>query len=286
VRARKTSRPMRPKPLIATLTPMGISSCFCRVRGYSRHPPAQVNRKVPSGRPGGEKTLREPGRAYNTPHAWRGDSRPMTRRSPAFRPSPGPRPIPLELFERRWIGSDEFHSTRRASRWPTSARSSARGEAARRVQAPDALRPGSIPTTREPPAQGGRRTPCGKRGRHQSPAPKATRRCSSRADRVSRGRLLRDGSSTCPVELLNGHYLPLYGERGPAQARPGLERRDGFEWARPSPGLAKGAPCPATPCSTSHHDLSQPRFALREEVFLYASRRTALRGRSSHCGPT
>jgi len=85
-----------------------------------------------------------------------------------------------------------------------------------------------------------------------------------RADRISRGRLLRDGLDV-PVELLNGYIFRCSGEQllKLGQAWSGRGR---FDWA----GLKAGEIAPET-LSTVHQDLSQSRLSLREEVFLFAS---------------
>jgi hypothetical protein len=88
-----------------------------------------------------------------------------------------------------------------------------------------------------------------------------------RADRVSRGRLLRD-SLDVPVELMNGHIFHATGE-GLLKLGQAWTGRGRFEWAGLA-GLAKGAVAPDT-LSTLHHDLSQSRLSLREEVFLFSS---------------
>jgi hypothetical protein len=88
-----------------------------------------------------------------------------------------------------------------------------------------------------------------------------------RADRISRGRLLRDGLEV-PVELLNGYIFRTTGE-GLLKLGQAWSGRDRFEWAGLS-GLAKG-PVPPDTLSTIHHDLSQSRLSLREEVFLFAA---------------
>src|SRR2546422_1418393 len=88
-----------------------------------------------------------------------------------------------------------------------------------------------------------------------------------RADRVSRGRLLRDGLDV-PVELLNGYIFRASGD-GLLKLGQAWKGRDRFEWAGLS-GLAKG-PLPPDTLSTLHHDLSQSRPSLREELFLFAS---------------
>jgi hypothetical protein len=88
-----------------------------------------------------------------------------------------------------------------------------------------------------------------------------------RADRVSRGRLLRDGLEV-PVELLNGYIFRTSGE-GLLKLGQAWSGRDRFEWAALS-GLAKG-PVPHDTLSTIHHDLSQSRLSLREETFLFAA---------------
>jgi len=85
-----------------------------------------------------------------------------------------------------------------------------------------------------------------------------------RADRISRGRLLRDGIDV-PVELLNGYIFKVSGE-GLLKLGQTLSGRGRFEWA----GLTKGALPPET-LSAAHEDLSQSRLSLREEVFLFAS---------------
>ncbi|MBI3857232.1 MAG: hypothetical protein HY293_16220 [Planctomycetes bacterium] len=88
-----------------------------------------------------------------------------------------------------------------------------------------------------------------------------------RADRVSRGRLLRDGLDA-PVELLNGSLFRTSGEAllKLGQAWSGRGR---FDWAGLA-GLPKGAVDNDT-LSTVQHDLSQSRLSLREESFLYSS---------------
>jgi hypothetical protein len=88
-----------------------------------------------------------------------------------------------------------------------------------------------------------------------------------RADRVSRGRLLRDGLDV-PVELLNGYIFRTTGE-GLIKLGQAWSGRDRFEWAGLA-GLPKG-PTPHDMLSTIHHDLSQLRLSLREELFLFAS---------------
>lgn len=88
-----------------------------------------------------------------------------------------------------------------------------------------------------------------------------------RADRVSKGRLLRDGLDV-PVELLNGYIFRTTGE-GLLKLGAAWSGRDRFEWAGLT-GLAKG-PTPHDTLSTIHHDLSQLRLSLREELFLFAS---------------
>src|SRR6185295_15332767 len=93
-----------------------------------------------------------------------------------------------------------------------------------------------------------------------------------RADRVSRGRLLRDGLDV-PVELLNGHIFRTSGD-GLLKLGQAWSGRGRFEWAGLA-GVAKGA-VPADTLSTVHHDLSQSRLSLREEVFLFASQEDGL----------
>jgi hypothetical protein len=88
-----------------------------------------------------------------------------------------------------------------------------------------------------------------------------------RADRVSRGRLLRDGLDA-PVELLNGHLFRTSGD-GLLKLGQAWSGRGRFEWAGLS-DVAKG-PVPQDTLSTIHHDLSQSRLSLREEVFLFSS---------------
>jgi len=88
-----------------------------------------------------------------------------------------------------------------------------------------------------------------------------------RADRVSRGRLLRDGLDA-PVELLNGYIFRTSGE-GLLKLGQAWSGRDRFEWAGLA-GLAKGA-TPQDMLSTVHLDLSQSRLSLREELFTFAS---------------
>jgi hypothetical protein len=88
-----------------------------------------------------------------------------------------------------------------------------------------------------------------------------------RADRVSRGRLLRDGLDA-PVDLLNGYIFKTGGE-GLLKLGQAWSGRDRFEWAGLA-GLAKGA-APQDMLSTLHHDLSQSKLSLREELFTFAS---------------
>ncbi len=85
-----------------------------------------------------------------------------------------------------------------------------------------------------------------------------------RADRISRGRLLRDGLDVA-VELLNGYIFKVSGE-GLLKLGQAWSGRGRFEWA----GLTKSSLPPET-LSAVHEDLSQSRLSLREEVFLYAS---------------
>lgn len=85
-----------------------------------------------------------------------------------------------------------------------------------------------------------------------------------RADRVSRGRLLKDGVDV-PVELLNGYIFKTSGE-GLLKLGQAWSGRGRFDWA----GLTKGATSPETLTSV-HQDLSQIRMSLREEQFLFAS---------------
>ena len=89
-----------------------------------------------------------------------------------------------------------------------------------------------------------------------------------RADRVSRGRLLRDGLDA-PVELLNGHIFRTTGE-GLLKLGQSWSGRGRFEWAGLA-GLPKGDAVPHDTLSTVHHDLSQSRLSLREELFLFSS---------------
>lgn len=93
-----------------------------------------------------------------------------------------------------------------------------------------------------------------------------------RADRVSRGRLLRDGLDT-PVELLNGHIFRASGE-GLLKLGQNWNGRGRLEWAGLA-GLDKG-PIPHDTLSTVHHDLTQSRLSLREELFLYSSQEDGL----------
>jgi len=93
-----------------------------------------------------------------------------------------------------------------------------------------------------------------------------------RADRVSRGRLLRDGLDV-PVELLNGHIFKASGD-GLLKLGAAWSGRGRFEWAGLA-GLPKG-PVAADTVSTVHHDLSQSRLSLREEVFLFSSQEDGL----------
>jgi len=88
-----------------------------------------------------------------------------------------------------------------------------------------------------------------------------------RADRVSRGRLLRDGLDV-PVELLNGYIFRTTGD-GLLKLGQAWSGRDRFEWAALG-GLPKGPVAPDL-LSTLHHDLSQSRLSLREEVFLFSA---------------
>lgn len=88
-----------------------------------------------------------------------------------------------------------------------------------------------------------------------------------RADRVSRGRLLRDGLDV-PVELLDGHIFRTTGE-GLLKLGQAWSGRDRFEWAGLS-GLPKGPVSPDTLTSVQQ-DLAQQRLSIKEEVFLFAS---------------
>jgi len=85
-----------------------------------------------------------------------------------------------------------------------------------------------------------------------------------RADRISRGRLLRDGLDV-PVELLNGYIFRTTGDAllKLGQAWSGRHR---FDWA----GLTKG-PIPPETLTAVHRDLSQSRLSLREEQLLFAA---------------
>src|SRR6185295_12457350 len=85
-----------------------------------------------------------------------------------------------------------------------------------------------------------------------------------RADRISRGRLLKDGLDV-PVELLNGYIFKTSGE-GLLKLGQAWSGRGRFDWA----GLTKGNLPPETLTSV-HQDLSQIRLSLREEQFLFAS---------------
>jgi hypothetical protein len=85
-----------------------------------------------------------------------------------------------------------------------------------------------------------------------------------RSDRISRGRLLRDGLDV-PVELLNGYIFKVAGE-GLLKLGQAWSGRGRFEWA----GLTRSALAPET-LSSVHQDLAQSRLSLREEVFLFAS---------------
>jgi len=93
-----------------------------------------------------------------------------------------------------------------------------------------------------------------------------------RADRVSRGRLLRDGLDV-PVDLLNGHIFRTTGE-GLLKLGQAWSGRGRFEWAGLA-GIGKEA-VPHDTLSTLHHDLSQSRLSLREEVFLFSSQEDGL----------
>jgi hypothetical protein len=93
-----------------------------------------------------------------------------------------------------------------------------------------------------------------------------------RADRVSRGRLLKDGLDA-PVELLNGHLFRTTGE-GLLKLGQSWSGRGRLEWAGLA-GLPKGPIAPDT-LSTAHQDLSQSRLSLREELFLYSSQEDGL----------
>lgn len=85
-----------------------------------------------------------------------------------------------------------------------------------------------------------------------------------RADRISRGRLLKDGLDV-PVELLNGFIFKTSGE-SLLKLGAAWSGRGRFDWA----GLAKGAASPET-LSSVHRDLTQVRLSLREEQFLFAA---------------
>jgi len=85
-----------------------------------------------------------------------------------------------------------------------------------------------------------------------------------RADRISRGRLLRDGLDI-PVELVNGYIFRTTGDAllKLGQAWSGRHR---FDWA----ALTKG-PIPPEILTAVHRDLSQCRLSLREEQLLFAA---------------
>ena len=89
-----------------------------------------------------------------------------------------------------------------------------------------------------------------------------------RADRVSRGRLLRDGLDV-PVELLNGSIFRIYRRRA-AQARPGLERPRPLRVGRPR-GPPQGRPPRRDALARSITTWRSSRLSLREEVFLFSS---------------
>src|SRR5262249_22977776 len=90
-----------------------------------------------------------------------------------------------------------------------------------------------------------------------------------RADRISRGRLLRDGLDV-PVELEHGTLFRTEGEQllKLGQAWSGRGR---FEWA----GLSRGPIAPET-LSAVQQDLAQSRLSLREEQFLFSSQEDGL----------
>jgi hypothetical protein len=93
-----------------------------------------------------------------------------------------------------------------------------------------------------------------------------------RADRVSRGRLLRDGLDV-PVELLNGSVFRTSGE-GLLKLGQAWSGRGRLEWAGLA-GLPNGEIAPDL-LSTVQHDLAQARLSLREELFLYSSQEDGL----------
>jgi hypothetical protein len=93
-----------------------------------------------------------------------------------------------------------------------------------------------------------------------------------RADRVSRGRLLRDGLDV-PVELLNGYVFRTSGA-GLLKLGQAWSGRGRFEWAGllglPGEGFSHDV------ISTIHHDLSHARLSLREEQMLFAAQEDGL----------
>ena len=88
-----------------------------------------------------------------------------------------------------------------------------------------------------------------------------------RADRVARGRLLRDDLDA-PVELLNGYIFRTTGE-GLLKLGKAWNGRDRFDWAGLA-GLPPGEIASKT-LSSLHHDLSQSRLRAAGAVFLFAS---------------
>lgn len=85
-----------------------------------------------------------------------------------------------------------------------------------------------------------------------------------RADRISRGRLLRDGLEV-PVELVHGYIFRTTGDSLLALGRT-WSGRNRFDWA----GLSKGDVAPET-LTAVHRDLSQCRLTQREEQMLFAA---------------
>lgn len=93
-----------------------------------------------------------------------------------------------------------------------------------------------------------------------------------RSDRVSRGRLLRDGLDV-PVELHNGYVFRTSGENL-LKLGEAWNGRDRFDWAALS-GLQKGS-IPNDTISTVHQDLAQSRLSMREETILFAAQEDGL----------
>src|SRR5262245_9786551 len=195
---------------------------------------------------------------------------PMTTKDLLLQTSPGRSPAPLELFV-RLQGPDEFHFYTQGLTMTDFG--SIFGLELKPLDVLATRVPSELlnPNYWEPLTKEGENAVREKLGGIVTRT-EGDRALLFRADRVSRGRLLRDGLDV-PVELLNGHIFRTSGE-GLLKLGQAWSGRGRFEWAGLA-GLAKGA-APADMLSTIHHDLSQSRLSLREEVFLFSSQEDGL----------